>query len=152
MRSWWPHQTGGGGEWITRKGRDNLMDSHNKQKKKYYFICVWNCQLESAHIFFRSLLYLQQLSEEEKPQDLLRHTEMRFPKNITKVTNVLPCVPGGQGHNQDTSKSEHDAKMKSKQNPRLSKAKHKGLRHTYGFHLELKGLDLNELQSTYAVS
>lgn len=32
---------------------------------------------------------------------------------------------------------------KSKQNPRLSEAKHKGLRHTYGFHLELKELDLN---------
>lgn len=32
---------------------------------------------------------------------------------------------------------------KSKQNLRLSKPKHTGLRHTYGFHLQLKELDLN---------
>ena len=48
-------------------------------------------------------------------------------KDITRIPSNLSMMPS----------------WKSKQNPRLSKAKHKGLRHTYGFHLELKELDRN---------
>lgn len=43
----------------------------------------------------------------------------------------------GQGCTQDASKSEKDAELeiKTKSKALLSKAKHTGLRHTYGFHL-----------------
>lgn len=83
---------------------------------------TWNC----PHVYFKSLFYLEQPFENERPQYFCMYMEIGFIYEEKQIIKILLHDTEGQEHTQDASKSEKGAELEIKTKPKTLQAQ------TYG--------------------